>query len=196
MTPEEIKNESMRVLKAKEIEEVDKKVEKDMIELTILKAAEYQKEIKTWKNREVVKKDIKTGDLVLKRKKNWENPGKFQESWEGPYIAKETNMPGAFRLLNQTSEELPYSWNTDSLKRLLTPKFGIGESWICGPNLVKNLVWRRKISSEDSAEGLAVGSLLPFGKGTVCADFTGLRGDVARAEGTNGWISIRTWAIN
>jgi hypothetical protein len=36
MTPEEIKNESMRVLKAKEIEEVDQKVEKEMIELTIL----------------------------------------------------------------------------------------------------------------------------------------------------------------
>jgi hypothetical protein len=47
MTPEEIKNESMRVLKAKEIEEVDQNVEKDMIELTILEAAEniekYQK---------------------------------------------------------------------------------------------------------------------------------------------------------
>jgi hypothetical protein len=40
MTLEEIKNESMRVQKAKEIEEVDKKVEKDMIELTILEAAE------------------------------------------------------------------------------------------------------------------------------------------------------------
>jgi hypothetical protein len=49
---------------------------------------------------------------------------------------------------------------------------------------------------KDSAEELAVGNLLPFGKGTVCADFTGLRGDVARAEGTNGWISIRVWAIN
>jgi hypothetical protein len=49
---------------------------------------------------------------------------------------------------------------------------------------------------EDSAEEIAVGSLLPFGKGTVCADFAGLRGDVARAEGTNGWISIRAWAIN
>jgi hypothetical protein len=51
MTPEEIKNESMRVLKAKEIKEVDQKVEKDMIELTILEAAEniekYQKESKT-----------------------------------------------------------------------------------------------------------------------------------------------------
>jgi hypothetical protein len=33
--------------------------------------------------------------------------------------------------------------------------------------------------------------LLPFGKGTVCADFAGLCDDVARAEGMNGWISIR-----
>jgi transposase InsO family protein len=52
MTPVEIKNESMRVLKAKEIEEADQKVEKDMIELTILEAAEniekYQKETKSW----------------------------------------------------------------------------------------------------------------------------------------------------
>jgi transposase InsO family protein len=121
MTPEEIKNESMRVLKAKEIEEIDKKVEKDMIELTILEAAEniekYQKETRAWRDKKVVRKDIKTGDLVLKRKKNWENPRKLHESWEGPYIGKETNMPGAFRLMEQTSEELPYSWNADSLKR-------------------------------------------------------------------------------
>jgi hypothetical protein len=74
MTPEEIKNDSMRVLKAKEIEEIDQKVEKDMIELTILEAAEniekYQKETKAWRDKKVVRKDIKTGDLVLKRKKN------------------------------------------------------------------------------------------------------------------------------
>jgi hypothetical protein len=58
MTPEEIKNESMRVLKAKEIEEIDKKMEKDMIELTILEAAEniekYQKETKAWRDKKVV----------------------------------------------------------------------------------------------------------------------------------------------
>jgi hypothetical protein len=64
MTPEEIKNESMRVLKGKEIQEVDQKVEKDMIELTIFEAAEniekYQKETKTWKDRKVVRKDTKT----------------------------------------------------------------------------------------------------------------------------------------
>jgi hypothetical protein len=64
MTLEEIKNESMRVLKGKEIEEVDQKVEKDMIELTILEAAEniekYKKETKTWKDKKVVRKYIKT----------------------------------------------------------------------------------------------------------------------------------------
>jgi hypothetical protein len=43
---------------------------------------------------------------------------------------------------------------------------------------------------------LAIGSLFPFGKGIVCADFAGSHGDVARAEGMNGWISIRTWALN
>jgi hypothetical protein len=41
------------------------------------------------------------------------------------------------------------------------------------------------------AKELAVGSWLPFGKKSVSADFVGLRDDVARAEGTNGWISDR-----
>jgi hypothetical protein len=45
---------------------------------------------------------------------------------------------------------------------------------------------------KDSAKEPEVGNLLPFGKETVCADFVGLRDDVARAEGTNGWISDRT----
>jgi hypothetical protein len=44
----------------------------------------------------------------------------------------------------------------------------------------------------DSAKEPAVGNLLPFGKEIVCADFAGLRDDVARAEGTNGWIGDRT----
>jgi hypothetical protein len=44
----------------------------------------------------------------------------------------------------------------------------------------------------DSAKEPAVGNLLPFGKETVRADFVGLRDDVARAEGANGWISDRT----
>jgi hypothetical protein len=79
---------------------------------------------------------------------------------------------------------------------MLTPKIGTGERLIRGPNLVTNPVQRGNISSEDSAEMLAVGSLFPFGKGTVCADFARSRGDVAQEEGTNGWISIHVWALN
>jgi hypothetical protein len=41
---------------------------KNMIKLTFLEAAEYidkyQKETKIWKDKKVVRKDIKTGDLV------------------------------------------------------------------------------------------------------------------------------------
>jgi hypothetical protein len=62
---------------------------------------------------------------------------------------------------------------------MLTPKIGTGEGLICGPNSVTDPIQWEKISSEDSAEMLAVGSLLPFGKGTVCADFAGSHGDVA-----------------
>jgi hypothetical protein len=66
MTPGEIKNESMRVLKAKEIEEVDQKVEKDMIELTILEATEniekYQKRPRHGKTRKWLEK---TSKLVI-----------------------------------------------------------------------------------------------------------------------------------
>jgi hypothetical protein len=119
----------IRVLKGKEPEEIDKKVEKDMIELTILEATEniekYQRETRAWRDKKVIRKDIKTGDLVLKRKKNWENPGKLHESWEGPYIARETDTPGAFRLMEQTGEELPYSWNADSLKKVLPIKIPV-----------------------------------------------------------------------
>jgi hypothetical protein len=80
MTPEEIKNESMRVLKAKEVEAVDQKVEKNMIELTILVVAEniekYQKETKAWKDKKVVRKDIKNWQFGLEKK------DELREPWE------------------------------------------------------------------------------------------------------------------
>jgi hypothetical protein len=50
----------------------------------------------------------------------------------------------------------------------------------------------RRFLQKDSAKEPAVGKFLLFGKETVCDDFVGLRDDMARAEGTNGWISDRT----
>jgi hypothetical protein len=71
---------------------------------------------------------------------------------------------------------------------MLTPKIGTGRRLICGPNLVTNSVQQGKISSEDSVEMPAVGSMFSFGKRTVCAGFTGSRGNVARAEGRDEWM--------
>jgi hypothetical protein len=71
---------------------------------------------------------------------------------------------------------------------VLTPKIGTGRRLICGPNLVANLVRQGKISSEDSAEMPVVGSMFSFGKSTVCAGFTGSRGDVARTEERDEWM--------
>jgi hypothetical protein len=71
---------------------------------------------------------------------------------------------------------------------LLTPKIGTGRRLICGPNLVTNSVRQGKISSEDSVEMPAVGSLFPFGKRTVCTGFAGSRGDVAQTEGGDEWM--------
>jgi hypothetical protein len=45
---------------------------------------------------------------------------------------------------------------------------------------------------KDLAKESAVDNLFPFSRETVCADFAGLCDDVARTEGTNGWISDRT----
>jgi hypothetical protein len=52
-----------------------------------------------------------------------------------------------------------------------------------GPAWWKNPSRRSKVSLKDSAEELALGNLLPFGKGTICADFAGLRDDVAERKG-------------
>jgi hypothetical protein len=71
---------------------------------------------------------------------------------------------------------------------VLTPKIGTGKRLICGPNLVTDPARQGKISSKDSVEVPAVGSVFPFGKRTVCAGFAGSRADVARAEERDEWM--------
>jgi hypothetical protein len=71
---------------------------------------------------------------------------------------------------------------------VLTPKIGTGKRLIFGPNLVTNPVRQGRISSEDSVEVPAVGSVFQFDKRTVCTGFTGSRADMARAEGRDEWM--------
>ena len=48
----------------------------------------------------MVRKLIQDRDLVLRRKPNAANARKLQPKWEGPYMAKATERPGSFYLID------------------------------------------------------------------------------------------------
>ena len=79
MSPEELKNKSLRAISASEGNEPPD--DSDLIELDFLQAAsnlnKYQKETTKWRDKKVIKKNISMGDGVLKRKANAENAGKL-----------------------------------------------------------------------------------------------------------------------
>jgi hypothetical protein len=117
MCPEELTNESTRVLvgSSHENEEVDK----DLVEIDRLDAVQnllkYQEETRKWRDKKVSLKNIQVGDFVMKRKKNADAMGKFQFTWEGPYVVSSYVRDGAFRLKDEMGVELPHSWNVNNL---------------------------------------------------------------------------------
>jgi transposase InsO family protein len=117
MCPKELANESARILvgSSRESEEVDK----DLVVIDRLDTVEnllrYQEETRKWRNKKVSLKNIQVGDFVLKRKKNVDSVGKFQFTWEGPYIVASSVRDGAFRLKDEEGMELPHLWNMDNL---------------------------------------------------------------------------------
>ena len=119
MSPEELKNQSLRATSAPEGNEPSD--ESDLIELDILQAAsnlsKYQIETRKWRDKKVVKKNISVGDWVLKRKRNAENVGKMEPKWDDPYLVISSKRPGSYHLADSEGNELPHSWNDDSLKK-------------------------------------------------------------------------------
>ena len=76
---EEIKHQSLRVIKQALAE--DEEYSKETIKGTRLEVVEnitkYQEQIKKWRDSQVVRKPIRDGDLVLRRKPNAANAGKL-----------------------------------------------------------------------------------------------------------------------
>ena len=107
MTPEELKNRSLRVTHQVEAIPSD---DKDLMELDILQASEnlekYQQETKKWRDKKIVKKGIAIRDWVLKRKPNAETSGKLQPKWEGPFLVIKSNKPVSYHLSDAEGNEL------------------------------------------------------------------------------------------
>ena len=65
-------------------EEYSKETIKGIRLEAVEKITKYQDQTRRWRDSQVVKKFIRDGDLVLRRKPNAANVGKLQPKWEGP----------------------------------------------------------------------------------------------------------------
>ena len=62
-------------------------------------------------------RNIKEGDLVLRRIPKAKQTGKMHSKWEGPFIVASMAMPEACRLRTLEDTEDPYSWNKNMLQK-------------------------------------------------------------------------------
>ena len=121
VTPEEIKLKSWRTAEGANNIDEDMKPSIDTIEAGKIQAAinlgKYQEEARRWKNKKVKPRDIKEGDLVLRRIPKAKQKGKMHSKWEGPCIVASMARPEACRLRTLEGTEDPYSWNRDMLQK-------------------------------------------------------------------------------
>jgi hypothetical protein len=60
-------------------------------------------------------RELRVGDLVLRRVLNREGLHKLSPSWEGPFKVTEVCRPGCVRLATTEGEPLPNPWNIEHL---------------------------------------------------------------------------------
>jgi hypothetical protein len=77
----------------------------------------YQDQTKKWRDKSIVRKDIKEGDLVLRRKANAATAGKLLPKWEGSYTTIATGIPGSFFLTDDEGKTTLHTWNISNLRR-------------------------------------------------------------------------------
>ena len=96
-------------------------MEKDAIEGIRLQAVEninkYQAETIKWCDRKVRLKNIKPGQLVLRRIANPDTVGKLQLKWEGPFLVVPSSRHSSYKLKDMDNNDIPRSWNADELRR-------------------------------------------------------------------------------
>jgi hypothetical protein len=62
-------------------------------------------------------RELRVGDLVLRRVLNREGLHKLSPSWEGPFKVTEMCRPGCVRLATTEGEPLPTPWNIEHLRK-------------------------------------------------------------------------------
>ncbi|XP_057775272.1 uncharacterized protein LOC130994251 [Salvia miltiorrhiza] len=102
-------NEELRRL---ELDLIDFKREEAQV-----KATKYKSIVKAGYDRKVKQRRLQKGDQVLKRADALKATGKFEATWEGPYIITEVLGGGAYHLSDQEGRSLTRPWNINHLKK-------------------------------------------------------------------------------
>ncbi|XP_057730205.1 uncharacterized protein LOC130945514 [Arachis stenosperma] len=103
---------------------VEEAVEKDLIdearEMAHLAEVALKQRIALRYNANVLKREFKKDDLVLRRNDiglTTQGEGKLAANWEGPYRVKEVLGRGAYKLEKLDGREIPRTWNIGNLRR-------------------------------------------------------------------------------
>jgi transposase InsO family protein len=82
-----------------------------------IRNARYNQALRRYHQRFVHSRELRVGDLVLRRILNREGLHKLSPSWEGPFKVVKECRPGSVRLATEDGMELPNPWNIEHLRK-------------------------------------------------------------------------------
>jgi hypothetical protein len=82
-----------------------------------IRNARYNQSLRRYHQRFVHSRELRVGDLVLRRVLNREGLHKLSPSWEGPFKVTEVCRPGCVRLATTEGVPLPNPWNIEHLRK-------------------------------------------------------------------------------
>jgi hypothetical protein len=80
-----------------------------------IRNARYNQALRRYHQQFVHSRELRVGDLVLRRILNREGLHKLSPSWEGPFKVTEVCRPGYVRLATTEGVPLPNPWNIEDL---------------------------------------------------------------------------------
>lgn len=75
----------------------------------------YHEKTKAWRDKKVLQKNNKPGDMVLIH--HPDKHGKLQSQWYKPFVMANMVKLGVYRFLNEEAIETSHTWNADNLRR-------------------------------------------------------------------------------
>jgi hypothetical protein len=79
--------------------------------------ARYNQVLRRYHQRFVRSRELRVGDLVLRRILNREGLHKLSPSWEGPFKVTKVCRPGSVHLAAEDGMQLPNPWNIEHLRK-------------------------------------------------------------------------------